>query len=314
MKSKRTFKISDPIILFIIFITLLIIFSIADREFIMYANISSMVRNMVITGLLGLGLTPLMIARGLDISFGSSISFTSVIVALLYTNGVNLWLTLFIGIILGTIIGFINGVLIESFNLLPIILTLGSMAILQALALVFSDGSSILMLTDELYWFATKTFIKVPITVLIFIVLVFVYWLILRYTKIGTIIYIIGANPSLANLSGIKVKKIKIILYTFMGLIAGIASIIMITLSGVGHPYHGSKLLLTALSAVILGGISLSGGSGNIWGTVLGVFIITVIFNGLTVLNVPSYYIQIYQGIALILIVSAYEIRKRRFV
>ena len=85
MKSKRTFKISDPIILFIIFITLLIIFSIADREFIMYANISSMVRNMVITGLLGLGLTPLMIARGLDISFGSSISFTSVIVALLYT-------------------------------------------------------------------------------------------------------------------------------------------------------------------------------------------------------------------------------------
>jgi len=314
MKSKRTFKISDPIILFIIFITLLIIFSIADREFIMYANISSMVRNMVITGLLGLGLTPLMIARGLDISFGSSISFTSVIVALLYTNGVNLWLTLFIGIILGTIIGFINGVLIESFNLLPIILTLGSMAILQALALVFSDGSSILMLTDELYWFATKTFIKVPITVWIFIVLVFVYWLILRYTKIGTIIYIIGANPSLANLSGIKVKKIKIILYTFMGLIAGIASIIMITLSGVGHPYNGSKLLLTALSAVILGGISLSGGSGNIWGTVLGVFIITVIFNGLTVLNVPSYYIQIYQGIALILIVSAYEIRKRRFV
>lgn len=316
-RKKRSFKLTDTVILLVILIALVAFFSLMNRQFIAYNNVSTMLKNMVLTGVLALGLTPLMIARGLDISFGSSISMISVVMALLYTfGGMNLWLTLIIGVLIATFIGFINGVIIEQFNLIPIILTLGMMAILQALALVFAntfaETYSILMLTDQLYYFATRTFFKIPYPLLILIVMTIVYWFILTRTKVGRTIYLIGANPAVAKLSGVKVKKVKILLYTFMGLATGIGGILIVAITGVGMSYHGAKLPLPTLSAVLLGGISLMGGSGSVWGTIIGVLIVTVIFNGLSVLNVPSYYIQLFQGLALIIIVAAYEIRNKR--
>jgi ribose/xylose/arabinose/galactoside ABC-type transport system permease subunit len=316
-KKRKGFKLTDTIILLGILIALVVFFSLMNPQFIAYNNISTMLKNMVLTGVLALGLTPLMIARGLDISFGSSISMISVIMALLYTfGGMNLWLTLIIGVLIATFIGFLNGVIIEQFNLIPIILTLGMMAILQALALVFAntfaETYSILMLTDQLYYFATRTFFKIPYPLLVLIVMTIVYWFILTRTKVGRTIYLIGANPAVAKLSGVKVKKVKILLYTFMGLATGIGGILIVAITGVGMSYHGAKLPLPTLSAVLLGGISLMGGSGSVWGTIIGVLIVTIIFNGLSVLNVPSYYIQLFQGLALIIIVAAYEIRNKR--
>ena len=316
-KEKKRFKITDTIILLGILIVLFAFFSIADRQFIAYNNISTMLKNMVLTGVLALGLTPLMIARGLDISFGSSISMISVIMALMYSNaGINLWLVLLIGVIIAVIIGFINGILIEVFDLIPIILTLGMMAILQALALViantYANTYSILMLTDQLYYFSTRTFLKIPYPLLVLIAMVVIYWFILNKTKVGRTIYLIGANPTVAKLSGVKIKKVMVLLYTFMGLATGIGAVLIVSLTGVGMAYHGAKLPLPTLSAVLLGGISLMGGSGSVWGTIIGVLIVTIIFNGLSVLNVPSYYIQLFQGLALIIIVAAYEIRNKR--
>lgn len=311
LKTRSGVKLSDTIILLIVLGVLVLFFSLMNRQFITYNNISTMLRNMVLTGVLALGLTPLMIARGLDISFGASISFTSVVIAQLYNRGVNLWIVLLIGIAIASAIGLLNGLLIENFNLIPIIATLGTMAILQALALVVSDSGSVSILTDELYFFATKSFLNVPYPIFILVALVAVYWFILNLTKTGRTIYLVGANPKVATLSGIKTKKIKILLYLFMGLATGIATVIIVSLTGVGMPYHGAKLALPTISAVVLGGISLAGGSGSMWGTMVGVLIVTVIFNGLSVLNVPSYYIQIFQGLALVLIVATYEIRNK---
>jgi len=316
-KAKKRFKLQDTYILLIGLAVLLIFFSLTNKQFIAYNNISTMLKNMVLAGVLALGLTPLMIARGIDISFGSSISMVSVIMAVMYSfGGTNLWVTLIIGIVIATVIGFINGVLIESFNLIPLIFTLGMMAILQALALViantYAQTYSILMLTDELYYFATRTFLKIPYPLMVLIILVIVYWFILNRTKVGRTIYLIGANPTVAKLSGVKVKKVKILLYTSMGFITGVAAVLIVALTGVGMSYHGAKLALPTLSAVLLGGISLMGGSGSVWGTMIGVLIVTVIFNGLSVLNVPSYFIQLFQGLALIVIVAAYEVRNKR--
>ena len=316
-KTKKSFKLTDTYILLVILVVLFAFFSLANKQFIAYNNISTMLKNMVLTGVLALGLTPLMIARGLDISFGNSISFTSVVMAVLFTvGGLNLWLSLLIGVLVATLIGFINGLLIEKFDLIPIILTLGTMAILQALALVvantFTQTYSILMLTDQLYYFSTRTFLKIPYPLFVLIIFVAVFWFVLTKTKFGRIIYLIGANPKVAYLCGVKVTKVKILLYTFMRFVAGIGAVLIVALTGVGMSYHGAKLSLPTLSAVLLGGISLMGGSGSVWGTLIGVLIVTVIFNGLSVLNVPSYYIQLFQGLALIIIVAAYEIRNKR--
>jgi ribose/xylose/arabinose/galactoside ABC-type transport system permease subunit len=311
-KRKSSFKLTDTFILLIALIVLVIIFSAIRLEFFSYDNISTMLKNMVITGILALGLTPLMIARGLDISFGASISCTGVLMAYLYNLGFALPYCLIIGVIAAVIIGFINGLLIEKFDLIPIILTLGMLSILSALGLVMSEGRSLSMLTDQLYYFATKTFLKVPIALFILIIFIIIFWFILTFTKVGRTIYIIGANPKVATLSGIKVQKVRILLYTFMGLVTGIASIVMVAMTGVGNPLAGAKMSLPVLSAVVLGGISLAGGAGSVWGTIIGVLIVSVIFNGLSVINVPSYFIQVFQGLALILIVSLYEVRNQR--
>ena len=137
-------------------------------------------------------------------------------------------------------------------------------------------------------------------------------WIILRFTQVGKRIYAIGGSPDISNLFRIKVGKIQIILYTISGFLVGIATIVFISLSGVGNPYHGTNLPFLILSGVILGGISImSVGTGSVWGTVIGLLIINTLFNGLSVSNVPSFYIRIIQGLLLILVVVLYEFRSR---
>ena len=312
MVNNKKVKLSNNLILLIVLIGIVIFFSIAEREFISFNNISSMLKNMVIAGVIALGLTPLMITRGVDISLGSSLSFTSVVMAIVYNMGVNIWLILLLGLAITTIIGFINGFFITKYNINALIFTIGMMAILQSLALVASDLESIPILPDELYWFGTANFLKVPVLVWCFIILSLIYWVVLKFTIAGRWIYAIGGNPHISNLFGIKVNKIKLLLHTLFGVSVGFATIIMISLSGVGNPYHGFQLPLPIISGVILGGISfMSVGSGSVWGSVIGLLIVNSIFNGLSVMNVPSFYLQSLQGLIFISVVAAYEIRDR---
>ncbi len=313
LELKRKIRsIPDTAILFIVLLVLLVLFSITSQNFFTYANFSTMLNNMVIAGIIAIGITPLIVARGLDISFGASLSLSTVIMAIQYERGWSLWLCLVVGFILPIFVGLFNGLLAEYFNLIPLILTLATTSILIALGQVLTNGRSILMLTDELFYFATKSLFIIPYPVIVLILILLVYWFFLSFTKIGKQIYFIGANPQAAKLSGIRVKFIKIMLYVAMGGITGIASIIMVALSGIGYIYHGNNLLLPVLSAVFLGGMSLSGGEGSIWKTIIGVTIITIIFTGLSLMNIQFYFIQIFQGFALVVIVAFYEIRKNR--
>ena len=311
-KIKKRIKITDTLVLLTVLIVLIIIFSILSDQFTSYNNIISLLKNIVVIGILAAGLTPLMIARGIDISFGSSVSLISVVIALIYNNGVPLWASILIGILLSSFIGFFNGFFIERFNLLPIIFTLGMMAILKSIAFVLSDSESIGIFSDGMFNFAFTIFLKIPKPLWVLIIIVLIFWILLRFSRVGIRIYAIGSNSDIADLFGIKVNKLRIILYTICGLTTGIATIVAISITGVGTPVQGLNLLLPTLSAVVLGGIALTGGAGNIFGTVLGVLIISVIFNGLTMLNFQSFYIKAIQGLALILVVSTYDIRRRR--
>jgi ribose/xylose/arabinose/galactoside ABC-type transport system permease subunit len=312
LEKKKRRSIPDTAILFLVLIALLMLFSITSQNFFTYANISTMLNNMVIAGIIAIAITPLIVARGLDISFGASLSLSTVIMAMQYERGWNLWLCLLVGFILPIFVGLFNGLLAEYFNLIPLILTLATTSILIAIGQVLTNGRSILMLTDELFYFATKSLFIVPYPVIVLLLILLIYWYFLGFTKVGKQIYFIGANPQVAKLSGIRVKFIKIMLYVTMGAVTGIASIIMVALSGIGYICHGNNLLLPVLSAVLLGGMSLSGGEGSIWKTIIGVTIITIIFTGLSLMNIQFYFIQIFQGVALVIIVAFYEIRKNR--
>jgi ribose/xylose/arabinose/galactoside ABC-type transport system permease subunit len=271
-----------------------------------------MLNNMVIAGIIAIAITPLIVTRGLDISFGASLSLSTVIMAMLYDRGVSQTTCLLAGIALPVFVALLNGVLAEYLNLIPLILTLATTSILIALGQVMTNGRSILMITDELFNFATKSPFVVPYPVLVLIVVLLIYWFFLGFTKMGRQVYFVGSNPRAAKLSGIRVRTVRIVLYLAMGFVTGVAAIIMVALSGIGYIYHGNNLTLPVLSAVFLGGMSLAGGEGSIWKTIIGVTIITIIFTGLSLMNMQFYFIQICQGLALVVIVAFYEIRKNR--
>jgi len=310
--KKRKIYISNNIILLAVLILLLTVFSLLDKNFLTFYNISTMLRNLVAMGILALGLTPLMISKGIDVSFGSNLSLTTVMIALLYNSGMNIYIVMLLALLLTTSISFINGVLIEFFNLNALIATLGTMSMYLALALVISRGDTIGILSDELLSLAFGSFLGLPIMVWIFVAFIAIYYFVLNYTVAGRSVFVIGANPQAAYSIGIRVKKIRIILYAFFGLMIGFSAIFTTGLIGTGNSFHGVNLLLPTLSAILLGGIGLEGGFGNIWGTILGVLIISIIFNGLAIMGVSSAISKLLQGILLIIIVSIYEVRSER--
>jgi ribose/xylose/arabinose/galactoside ABC-type transport system permease subunit len=310
--NSKKIKINNNIVLLIIFVLLFTSFSIFSKGFLTYYNITTMLRNLVVTGILAIGLTPLMISRGIDISFGSSISLAGVVMAMMYNNGVNLFVSMLVVVAITTLIGLINGMLIETFELNALIATLGTQSIFQALALVFTAGYPIGIMSDTFYNLSFNSFLKLPIPVWFFIIILVIYYFILNFTIAGRTIYLIGANPLAAFACGINYKKVRIVLYTFFGLMVGFAAIFTAGFSGSGSPYSGTYMLLPALSAVLLGGIGLQGGSGTVWGTALGVLITSVISNGLIVASVSPALIQVLQGVILIIIVASYEVRSRK--
>jgi len=306
-------KLSTTSSLFIFLGFLIAVFSITSEHFLSPYNITSLLTNISYSGIAAIVLTLIIISRGLDISIGGVIGLTTVVVATLYSQNDPLptWLILIIGLGTGAIVGFINGWCITALDMDPIITTLGAMAITRGLAYVISDSQSILMFEDTTDYISNGTIFYIPIPIIIFIFTVIIFSVLLHKSKFGRSIYAIGANELSAEFSGIAIKSKKMILYILSGVAASISGIILLGQTSVGMPQHGLGTELEVITAVLLGGAALSGGKGTIYGTVAGVLILGVLFNGLTISGVRYVHLQIFQGILLLVAVATYEIKTR---
>ena len=306
-------KLSTTSSLFIFLGFLIAVFSITSEHFLSPYNITSLLTNISYSGIDAIVLTLIIISRGLDISIGGVIGLTTVVVATLYSQNDPLptWLILIIGLSTGAIVGFVNGWCITALDMDPIITTLGAMAITRGLAYVISDSQSILMFEDTTDYISNGTILYIPIPIIIFILTVIIFSVLLHKSKFGRAVYAIGANELSAEFSGIAIKSKKMILYILSGVAASISGIILLGQTSVGMPQHGLGTELEVITAVLLGGTALSGGKGTIFGTVAGVLILGVLFNGLTISGVRYVHLQIFQGILLLVAVATYEIKTR---
>jgi len=306
-------KLSTTSSLFIFLGFLIAVFSITSEHFLSPYNITSLLTNISYSGIAAIVLTLIIISRGLDISIGGVIGLTTVVVATLYSQNDPLptWLILIIGLSTGAIVGFVNGWCITALDMDPIITTLGAMAITRGLAYVISDSQSILMFEDTTDYISNGTILYIPIPIIIFILTVIIFSVLLHKSKFGRAVYAIGANELSAEFSGIAIKSKKMILYILSGVAASISGIILLGQTSVGMPQHGLGTELEVITAVLLGGTALSGGKGTIYGTVAGVLILGVLFNGLTISGVRYVHLQIFQGILLLVAVATYEIKTR---
>jgi len=306
-------KLSTTASLFIFLGFLIVVFSITSEHFLSPYNITSLLTNISYSGIAAIVLTLIIISRGLDISIGGVIGLTTVVVATLYSQNDPLptWLILIIGLSTGAIVGLVNGWCITALDMDPIITTLGAMAITRGLAYVISDSQSILMFEDTTDYISNGAIFHIPIPIIIFILTVIIFSVLLHKSKFGRAIYAIGANELSAEFSGIAIKSKKMILYVLSGVAASISGIILLGQTSVGMPQHGLGTELEVITAVLLGGTALSGGKGTIYGTVAGVLILGVLFNGLTISGVRYVHLQIFQGILLLVAVATYEIKTR---
>ena len=306
-------KLSTTSSLFIFLGFLIAVFSITSEHFLSQYNITSLLTNISYSVIAAIVLTLIIISRGLDISIGGVIGLTTVVVATLYSQNDPLptWLILIIGLSTGAIVGLVNGWCITALDMDPIITTLGAMAITRGLAYVISDSQSILMFEDTTDYISNGAIFYIPIPIIIFILTVIIFSVLLHKSKFGRAIYAIGANELSAEFSGIAIKSKKMILYILSGIAASISGIILLGQTSVGMPQHGLGTELEVITAVLLGGTALSGGKGTIYGTVAGVLILGVLFNGLTISGVRYVHLQIFQGILLLVAVATYEIKTR---
>jgi ribose/xylose/arabinose/galactoside ABC-type transport system permease subunit len=278
-------------------------------------------------GLVAAGQTFVILTSGIDLSVEANVAFTGVVAAILISgsnqsggqlaNGIPSYLAIPIAIGAGTLIGLLQGVIITAFNINPFIVTLGFLSILTGTALTITRGSPINISSDEFLKAIMGSIpinlksiipgaeiINIPVPLIITLMMYTVIWVILRHTKLGRYVYAIGGNEQAARLSGVNVSLTKIAVYGISGLLAAMSGILVMGRLQTGAYQNGTDYTLTSVAAVVIGGTALAGGTGGIWGTLIGVFIMRVVQAGLVYMDVPPNAHKIVLGAIIVLAVG----------
>lgn len=287
-------------------IIICIVTAILNPVFITPTNLINVVRQISILGIVSCGMAMLMISGGIDLSVGATISLAGVITGKILISGYGEVAAIAGGILVGALIGLTIGIVVSVTKVQPFILTLGMLSLLGGFALIVTNGRQIPNLGGELFepiGGGMLGFIPVPVITL-FVVVILSHFL-LRYTKWGRNWYAIGGNEETAYLSGININAHKIAVYVLNGFLAGVAAITLTSRIGAALPVMGNGYELRSIAAVVIGGVALSGGRGNIIGVFLGVLLLGVISNSLNMLNVSSFYQNVTLGSIILIAVIA---------
>ncbi|MCQ1059837.1 ABC transporter permease [Photobacterium sp. DNB23_23_1] len=315
-KSPQNYKrLISKYAIYVVFIAMCVVMTILSPVFLTVANLLNVVTQMASIGLLALGVTIIIITRGIDLSSGSVLAVAAVASASMAQTldwGMRMYpampelpviVPILVALAVGALCGYINGALIAYTGIPPFIATLGMMIIARGAALLYSDGRPVSSLIDSYQWIGQGTIAGIPVPVVIFIVMAIVSYILLNYTRFGKYAYAIGGNETAAYVSGINVKKYKILVYTYAGLLAGIAALILSARINSGQPGLGLMYELDAIASATVGGVSHAGGIGTIQGTIIGTMIMGVLQNGLDLLNVSAYWQQVVKGLVIVVAV-----------
>lgn len=314
----------------LIFLAMFVGMWLLSDAFLSPRNLLNIVRQISVVGLIAIGVTMVIITTGIDLSSGSVLALAAVIVASLAQQpdwhdakypGLELPLIvpIVVSLVIGAACGWINGALIAGFRIPPFIATLGMMTVARGFALLYSNRP-VSGLTDTYNFIGQGEFFKVipvpgqppiglPVPILILAIVAILAHIMLNNTRFGRHIYAIGGNEQAARISGLNVGRIKIGVYTIAGILSGLSGLVLSSRIGSGQPGLGTGYELDAIASAVIGGTSLSGGIGTIWGTIVGALIIGVLNNGLDLLNVSAYWQTIVKGS---IIVAAVIIDERK--
>lgn len=286
----------------VIGVIFVIVLSIVEPKFMSAINISNLIRQTAITGVIAIGMTFVIISAGIDLSVGSILAFTGVSLSVLIRSGCNVFLAFVLSILLSVVLGIVVGEIIHRGKIPPFIATLGAMQIIRGIVMLWS-GANQIAVPRTISSFATAKLLGLPAMAYVWFLVILIGILIEKYTVFGRNIYAIGSNEETARLSGINVEVTTIGIYAFSAFCSAVAGILMVTRLGSANPTAGTGIEMDAIAACVVGGASLSGAFGSTFGTVIGTIIIAMIRNGGQLLKINSFVLDILVGALIVIAV-----------
>ena len=305
-KKKMSVSLNKNKPLIVLFL-IIAIMTVASPVFLTPGNLLTVLLQTSYNAILAVGISFTILIGGIDLSIGSVLAFSSAIGALLLTKGWPLFAVLLLILALGTLLGFLNGLLVSYGRLQAFIATLGTMSLWRGLTLVITQARPISIrkapAADAFCFIGSGSVLGVPVPVWITVLVFLLAYVILRHRRIGRYLYAIGCNEEAALYSGIQTQKVKLFAFSISGLLASLAGIIVTARLSSATPTAGTAYEMDAIAAAVLGGVSMAGGKGNIRGIAVGALIIGILSNALNLLNIGSYYQGVVKGIVILIAV-----------
>ncbi|WP_263081687.1 ribose ABC transporter permease [Endozoicomonas sp. Mp262] len=285
----------------------MLIVSAITPDFFSAHNILNILRQTSVNAIIAMGMTFVILTGGIDLAVGSILAFTGALAASMISMGLNIGLAAILTLAAGTCLGCLSGVVVAKGKVQAFIATLATMTFLRGATMVYTDGRPVTALggegTDLFAMIGSGHLLGIPLPVFVMMIIFFLAWFVLQHTCFGRYVYAVGGNESATRLSGINVDRIKIAVYGISGLLSAVAGIIITSRLCSAQPTAGSGYELDAIAAVVLGGTRLSGGRGQVMGTLIGALIIGVLSNALNMLNISSYYQLVVKALVILLAV-----------
>ncbi len=287
-----------------VIVVLIVVTASQSPVFFTVRNFINVASQIAVLGVLASGTTLLMVSRGMDLSIGSSVSLSGMLLAYLMLQGFPIWVAIIACLAIAGTIGAVNGLLASYSSIHPFVITLGVLTLLQGLALLVSQTPLYGLPESFIKWGSSK-FLSLPVEVVIFILVAVLTQIILRGTKLGRWLYAIGGSEPAAHLAGIRIRFVKIAIYTLNGLLVGIAAILLVSQIASAGATMGAGHELSAIAAVTVGGTTLAGGKGDMVGTLLGVMLLGLISNALNLMSISPNWQFVLQGLVIVTAVMA---------
>ena len=288
------------------------VLTLASDEFLTGNNLSNLARQVAIFGIIAIGQLLVILTAGIDLSVGSVLGLSGAVTAQLLVAGWPVPVAILAGILLGTVFGIANGLLVTRLKLPPFIATLGMLGIARGIVLVITDAKTVQGLPEGFEQIANGTVVGIPNLLLVAVVITVAAWFLLTRTVFGRYVYAVGSNPESARLAGVPVLAVQVAVYAISGLLAGVGGVLLASRLGAGIPTAGTGFELNAIAACVIGGASLFGAKGSALGAAAGALIMGVLNNGGNLLAINAFYLQIAIGVLIIVAVAFDQLNTRR--
>ncbi|WP_419724476.1 ABC transporter permease [Terrisporobacter petrolearius] len=294
------------------FVVLCIAISMATPAFLSKQNVLNLLRQSSIIGIISAGMTFVIISGNFDISVGAVAALSGVIVMRLATTGTNLFLAIIAAIVVCAIIGLVNGIMVAKINVPSLIATMAMVTIVRGILLMITGGYPITKTIPMLDSLGNGYFLGIPMPVIVFIIVVIVSYIVLTQTKFGRHVYSIGGNQDASKLNGINVDNQKIKVFIINAVLAAIAGLVLTGRLGTASPVAGDSYDMDAIASVVIGGTSVSGGSGSVLKTIIGVLLMSVINNSFNLLGIDIFFQYIFKGLIILVAVGFDSYSKKK--